>query len=73
MVREASRGDRGLGEIYERVEETKQIQMIELEKQRMKFAKDLEIQRMKMFMDSQIQLKKIKRAKQSSESGESFH
>ncbi|GFS45569.1 sequence-specific DNA binding transcription factor [Actinidia rufa] len=62
-----------LGEIYERVEEAKQIQMIELEKQRMKFAKDLEIQRMKLFMDSQIQLKKIKRAKQSSESGESFH
>ncbi|GFS34009.1 sequence-specific DNA binding transcription factor [Actinidia rufa] len=62
-----------LGKIYERVEVAKQIQMIELEKQRMKFAKDLEIQRMKLFMDSQIQLEKIKRAKRSSESGESFH
>ncbi|KAL7000561.1 hypothetical protein U1Q18_001712 [Sarracenia purpurea var. burkii] len=58
-----------LGEIYERVEEAKQRQMIELEKQRMQFAKDLEIQRMKLFMDSQIQLEKIKRAKRTSDSG----
>ncbi|XAR49542.1 hypothetical protein NMG60_11032782 [Bertholletia excelsa] len=55
------------GQIYERVEEAKQKQMIELEKQRMQFAKDLEIQRMKLFMDSQIQLEKIKRAKRTSE------
>ncbi|XP_052178825.1 trihelix transcription factor ASIL2-like isoform X2 [Diospyros lotus] len=54
-------------DIYERVEEAKQRQMVELEKQRMQFAKDLEIQRMKLFMDSQIQLQKIKRAKRTSE------
>ncbi|CAK9133231.1 unnamed protein product [Ilex paraguariensis] len=54
------------GEIYERVEEAKQRQMVELEKERMKFAKDLEIQRMKLFMESQVQVEKIKRAKQNS-------
>ena len=32
-------------EIYERVESAKQRQMVELEKQRMQFAKDLEFQR----------------------------
>lgn len=51
------------GEIYQRVEGEKQRQMIELEKQRMRFAKDLEIQRMKLFTDSQVQLERIKRAK----------
>ncbi|KZV46392.1 hypothetical protein F511_23233 [Dorcoceras hygrometricum] len=49
-----------LGSIYERVEEAKQRQMLELEKQRMQFAKDLEIQRMKLFM---VQLEKFKRVK----------
>ncbi|KAA8526289.1 hypothetical protein F0562_008508 [Nyssa sinensis] len=60
------------GEIYERVEEAKQRQSIELEKQRMQFAKDLEIQRMKLFMDSQIQLEKIKRGKRNSETADSY-
>ncbi|XP_058100808.1 trihelix transcription factor ENAP2-like isoform X2 [Magnolia sinica] len=53
------------GEIYERVEGAKQRQMIELEKQRMEFAKGLEFQRMQLFMDSQVQLEKIKRAKRA--------
>ncbi|KAM7492168.1 hypothetical protein LguiA_035089 [Lonicera macranthoides] len=56
------------GEIYERVEESKQRQVIELEKKRMEFAKDLEIQRMKLFMESQVRLEKIKRAKPISDS-----
>lgn len=56
------------GEIYERVEEAKQRQVIELEKKRMEFAKDLEIQRMKLFMESQVRLEKIKRAKPISDS-----
>ncbi|KAK4369012.1 hypothetical protein RND71_012804 [Anisodus tanguticus] len=50
-------------EIYERVEKAKQRQMVELEKQRMQFAKDLEIQRMKLIMESQVHLEKIKRSK----------
>ncbi|KAJ8527803.1 hypothetical protein K7X08_015254 [Anisodus acutangulus] len=54
-------------EIYERVEDAKQRQMVELEKQRMQFAKDLEIQRMKLIMESQVQLEKLKRAKHTSQ------
>lgn len=50
-------------EIYERVEKAKQRQMVELEKQRMQFAKDLEIQRMKLIMESQVHLEKLKRSK----------
>ncbi|XP_016488419.2 trihelix transcription factor ENAP2 isoform X1 [Nicotiana tabacum] len=51
------------GEIYERVEKAKQRQMVELEKQRMQFAKDLEIQRMKLIMESQLHLQKLNRSK----------
>lgn len=57
------------GEIYERVEEAKQKQMVELEKQRMEFAKDLEIQRMKLIVDSQVYIAKLKSPKRSSHSG----
>lgn len=56
------------GEIFEKVESMKQRQMVELEKQRMQFAKDLEVQRMQLFMDTQVQLEKIKRAKRSGSS-----
>lgn len=55
-----------LGEIYEKVEVAKQQQMVDLEKQRMQFAKDLEIQRMKLFMDSQVPVQKLKRLKNNS-------
>lgn len=51
-----------LGEIYKRVEERKQKQMVELEKHRMQFAKDLECQRMQLFVETQVQLHKLKRA-----------
>ncbi|KAH7860550.1 hypothetical protein Vadar_014793 [Vaccinium darrowii] len=60
-----------VGEIYGRVEEAKQRQMVEMEKQRMEFAKDLEIQRMRIFVDGQIQLERIKRAKKKRRSSES--
>lgn len=53
------------GEMYERVELAKQLQMIELEKQRMQFAKDLEVQRMQLLMDTQVQLEKVKYARRS--------
>ncbi|XP_051152028.1 trihelix transcription factor ENAP2-like isoform X2 [Andrographis paniculata] len=55
-----------LGQIYEKVEDAKQRQMVELEKQRMQFAKDLELERMKVFMESQVRLEKLKRAKPNS-------
>ncbi|XP_056158409.1 trihelix transcription factor ENAP2-like [Syzygium oleosum] len=54
-----------LGQIYERVERKKAREMIELEKQRMQFAKDLEQQRMRWFLETQIHLQKIKKLKQS--------
>ncbi|XP_073061068.1 uncharacterized protein [Primulina eburnea] len=57
-----------LGTMYEKVEEAKQRQLLELEKQRMQFAKDLEIQRMKVFM---VQLEKLKRVK-SNDSHKSY-
>ncbi|KAG9446821.1 hypothetical protein H6P81_012949 [Aristolochia fimbriata] len=60
------------GEIYERVEEAKQAQMIELEKQRMEFAKMLECERMQLFMDSQLQIEKIKRARRTTTATDNY-
>ncbi|CAI9787238.1 unnamed protein product [Fraxinus pennsylvanica] len=59
-MRKLAKAIERFGEIYERVESMKQRQMVELEKQRMQFAKDLEVQRMQLFMDTQVQLEKIK-------------
>lgn len=54
-----------LGKIYERVEVEKQRMMVELEKQRMQFFKDVEIHRMKVFMESQVLIQKLKRPRQT--------
>ncbi|CAK9152608.1 unnamed protein product [Ilex paraguariensis] len=67
-MRKLAKAIESFGEIYERVEGTKQRQIVELEKQRMQFAKDLEVQRMQLFMDTQVQLEKIKQAKRSGSS-----
>ncbi|XP_074565474.1 trihelix transcription factor ENAP1-like [Curcuma longa] len=64
-IRELAKAIMKFAEIYERVEESKQRQMIELEKQRMEFAKALEFQKMQIIVDSQVQLAKIKRSKRS--------
>ncbi|OVA02758.1 hypothetical protein BVC80_9093g107 [Macleaya cordata] len=69
--RELARAVLKFGEIYERIESSKQQQMMELERQRMDFTKDLEFQRMQMFMEAQLELEKIKRPKYSSSTGES--
>ncbi|KAK3033278.1 hypothetical protein RJ639_034352 [Escallonia herrerae] len=58
---------RRFGEIYERVETAKQRQMVEIEKQRMHFAKDLECHRLKLFVESQVQLEKIRCANLASQ------
>lgn len=71
-VKELAQAIVRFGEIYEKVEESKQKQMIDLEVKRMQFARDLEIQRMKLFMDTQVQLEKIKHAKRSSGNGENY-
>lgn len=51
------------GEVYERIEVVKHQQMMDLEKHRMEFAKDLELQRMQLFVQTQLELAKIKHAK----------
>lgn len=69
-VKELAQAIVRFGEIYERMEESKQKQMIELEVKRMQFARDLELQRMKLFMDTQVQIEKIKHANWSPRNGE---
>ncbi|XP_065023980.1 trihelix transcription factor ENAP1-like [Musa acuminata AAA Group] len=68
-IRELARAIERFAEMYERVEGAKQRQMMELEKKRMEFSKELEFQRMQIFVDSQVQLAKIKRAKRSDADG----
>lgn len=67
--RELARAILKFGEIYERIESSKQQQMMELEKQRMEFTKDLEFQRMNMLVDAQLEMEKSKRQKQLIPSG----
>lgn len=67
-MRKLAKAIERFGELYERVEGDKLRQMVELEKQRMQFAKDLEVQRMRMFMDTQMQMERIKRGKRSGSS-----
>nr|GMD04476.1 trihelix transcription factor ASIL2-like [Ipomoea batatas] len=68
-IRRLAKAIERFGAIYERVEGMKRRQMIELEKQRMEFAKDLELQRMQLIMDTQVQLVKNKQAKRPSSDG----
>ncbi|EFJ27884.1 hypothetical protein SELMODRAFT_68039, partial [Selaginella moellendorffii] len=51
------------GEVYERIESAKQQQLMDLERQRMEFTKDLELQRMQLFMQTQVELAKMKHGK----------
>ncbi|XP_031278432.1 trihelix transcription factor ASIL2-like [Pistacia vera] len=48
------------GEAYEQAESAKLQQVVEMEKQRMKFAKELELQRMQFFMKTQLEISQIK-------------
>nr|GLL17682.1 trihelix transcription factor ASIL2-like [Ipomoea trifida] len=47
------------GEAYERTESARIQQMVEMEKQRMKFAKEMELQRMQFFMKTQMDLSQL--------------
>ncbi|GFZ06143.1 sequence-specific DNA binding transcription factor [Actinidia rufa] len=69
-MKRVARAIERFGEMYERVELEKQRQMVELEKQRMEFARDLEVQRMQLFMDTQVQLEKMKQGKRVGSDGE---
>ena len=57
------------GEIYERVEDSKQQQMVEVERRRIEIAKELEFQRMQLVKEARLKLEKIKRPEYSSSSG----
>ncbi|KAL6972621.1 hypothetical protein U1Q18_026796 [Sarracenia purpurea var. burkii] len=59
-VRELSRAILKFGEAYEQAENSKLEQLVEMEKQRMKFCKELELQRMQFFMKTQLELSQLK-------------
>ncbi|KAF5732097.1 trihelix transcription factor ASIL2 [Tripterygium wilfordii] len=48
------------GEAYEAAESAKLQQVVEIEKRRMKFAKDLELQRMQFFMKTHLEISQMK-------------
>ncbi|PIA34054.1 hypothetical protein AQUCO_03900151v1 [Aquilegia coerulea] len=64
-MRELAKAIMRFGEVYEKVEGEKQMQIIELEKQRMEFIKSMEFERMQLFMDTLVQVEKIKRTKRA--------
>ncbi|XP_021823529.1 trihelix transcription factor ASIL2 [Prunus avium] len=59
-VRELTRAIMKFGEAYEHAETAKLQQVVEMEKQRMKFAKELELQRMQFFMKTQVEISQLK-------------
>ncbi|GER28327.1 sequence-specific DNA binding transcription factors [Striga asiatica] len=59
-MKELTRAILKFGEVYEQAETAKLQQIVEMEKQRMKFAKDLELQRMQNFMKTQLELSQLK-------------
>lgn len=50
-----------LGEAYEHAESVKLRQVMEMEKHRLKFTKDLELQRMELFMKTQLEITQMKK------------
>lgn len=61
--KELARAILRFGEVYERIENSKQEEMMKLEKQRMEFTRELEFQRLNMFMETQLELEKMKKKK----------
>ncbi|OAY36364.1 trihelix transcription factor ASIL2 [Manihot esculenta] len=53
------------GEAYEQAESAKLQQVVEMEKTRMKFAKELELQRMQFFMKTQMEISQLKRGRRA--------
>ncbi|KAJ7951464.1 trihelix transcription factor ASIL2 [Quillaja saponaria] len=62
-VRELTQAILKFGEAYEQAESSKLQQVVEMEKQRMKFAKELELQRMQFFMKTQLEISQLKHGK----------
>ncbi|KAL6568679.1 hypothetical protein OROHE_004363 [Orobanche hederae] len=72
-MRELSRVIWKFGEAYEQAETAKLQQLVEMEKQRMKFAKDLELHRMQYFMKIQLELSQLKNRRTGSETNNNNH
>lgn len=62
-VRELTQAILKFGEAYEQAETLKLQQLVDMEKQRMKFAKEMELQRMQFFMKTQLDLSQLKSRK----------
>lgn len=60
-----------MGEIYEKVEMSRQKQEIEMEKERLAFNMDMELRKMNLLIESQVEMRRIKRAKLNSVEGSS--
>ncbi|PHU24473.1 hypothetical protein BC332_09580 [Capsicum chinense] len=72
-VRELTRAILKFGEAYEQTESAKVQQMVEMEKQRMKFAKEMELQRMQFFMNTQLELSQLKHKRPGNSNHHSNH
>ncbi|CAK7336546.1 unnamed protein product [Dovyalis caffra] len=58
------------GEAYEQAESAKLQQVVEMEKTRMKFAKELELQRMQFFMQTQMEISQLKNGRKGANASE---
>ncbi|KAF9610395.1 hypothetical protein IFM89_022306 [Coptis chinensis] len=72
-LRELSLAISEFGEAYERAETTKLQQVVEMEKQRMGFAKNLELQRMQFFTKTQLDITQLKQEKRVGSSHNHHH
>ncbi|CAJ1950695.1 unnamed protein product [Sphenostylis stenocarpa] len=72
-VRELTQAILKFGEAYEHAESSKLQQVVEMEKQRMKFAKDLELQRMQFFMKTQLEISQLKLGRKGANPSNNHH
>ena len=72
-VKELTQAILKFGEAYEHAESSKLQQVVELEKQRMKFAKELELQRMQFFMKTQLEISQLKHGRRGGIGNASNH
>ncbi|KAF6146708.1 hypothetical protein GIB67_008994 [Kingdonia uniflora] len=72
-IRDLTRAITEFGGAYERAETSKVEQVVEMEKHRMKFAKELELQRMQFFMKTQLELTQLKHERRSGNSNNNNH
>ncbi|GMN36796.1 hypothetical protein TIFTF001_006310 [Ficus carica] len=68
-VKELTQAILKFGEAYEQAESSKLQQVVEMEKQRMKFAKELELQRMQFFMKTQLEISQLKHGRRGGGGG----